>query len=157
MTVATKRRIKRRHGQAGHTLIEVMVAAGIFVVGALGLLRLVITSGEGLQVSSRLTQASSLARSKLEDLRNVEYDLLVDGTHQEGGGANNIGPAGTPYTSDGSSTGSFGATDGWFERSWTIVTDPALAYKTITVTVRWYDHPAKRWRSVSLVGGKSQQ
>jgi hypothetical protein len=26
MTTATKRRIKRRHGQAGHTLIEIMVA-----------------------------------------------------------------------------------------------------------------------------------
>lgn len=154
MAEARHRRIRRRRGQAGHTLIEVMVASGVFLVGALGLLRLVISSGEGLQVSSRLTQASSLARTKLDELGNLDYELLVDGDYTEG--ANNIGPAGTPYTSEGGATGAYGSTDGWFERSWNIATDPGLAYKTITVQVRWYDHPAKRWRSVSLIGGKSQ-
>jgi hypothetical protein len=154
MAEVKKQRIRRRRGQAGHTLVELAIASTVFTVGALGLLRLVISSGEGLQVSSRLTQASSLARTKLGELCNMDYDLLVDGNHTEG--ANNIGPTGTPHAPDGSSTGAYGSTDGWFERSWVITTDGTIAYKTVSVQVRWYDHPVKRWRSVSLIGGKSE-
>ena len=146
---------KARRGQRGHTLIEVMIAGAIFTIGALGLLRLIVTSGEGLRTSSKLTQASSLARTKLDELANTSYDALVAGSYTEG--ANNIGPAGTPYKPDGSATAVFHSTDGMFARSWTITEDTALGYKAITVLVEWFDHGRKAWYSVSLVGGRSHQ
>ena len=139
--------------ERGHTLIEVMVAMALFTVGVLGLLPLFYSSAQGLTVSSRITQGTAIAESRLADLMTRAFTdtLLSAGTHPEG--AKNIG-------SDGVATaGNFGAaagSDGWFARTWT-VTDVAVngnAFKNIVVQVEWYDAPAHRTRKVAVVGGR---
>ncbi len=145
----------RAKGERGFSLIELMVASALFLVGALGLLRLMYSSSEGVTVAQKLTQATQLARTKLDELVMRPYDdaaLSTGSVHQDG--AKNLGPAGTAYTPTGGATGDFGAKDGWFARSWE-VTEPVAGLKVITVTVEWWDAPMSTTREVELVGGKS--
>lgn len=150
------------NNERGASLIELMVALGVFAVGALGLLRLTYGSIEGTGTASKLTHATALAQSKLDALMMLPFDAtsLLAGSYTE---TKNLGPGGTAYTTLGAATGDYGADDGWFERSWTIVDqDLNTAYvgndfKVVTVTVRWYDAVAKRRREVALVGGRSLQ
>ncbi|MBI3180278.1 MAG: prepilin-type N-terminal cleavage/methylation domain-containing protein [Deltaproteobacteria bacterium] len=142
--------------ERGFSLIELMVASMLFLVGALGLLRLMYSSSEGVTVAQKLTQATQLARTKLDELVMLPYDdaaLAIGAVHEDG--VKNLGPAGTSYTPSGGATGDFGGKDGWFARSWE-VTEPVAGLKVITITVKWWDGPMRTFRQVHLVGGMSQ-
>ena len=152
-----------RRAERGFTLIEVMLALFILTIGALTLIRLTVAGRQGIAASSKITQATVLAREKLDELERLSPTdaLLSAGTHDDG--AKNLGPTGSPYTPDGTPTGDFGANDGWFARSWTVTerdvdpTAPGNDFKEIEVQVSWYDGSVKRRRSVSVVGGVGLQ
>lgn len=154
----------RSSGEHGFSLIEVSIAAFVFAIGALGLLRLMISGAQGVTTAERLTEATVLAESKLAELMELAYDAadLAVGAHVEPGGKN-LGPAGTPYTADGAGTGAYGSDDGWFARSWTVTAHDVNTaevgdeLKLIAVTVRWRDRSFDTERRITIVGGKSIQ
>ena len=143
--------------ERGNTLVESAIASAVFMIGVLGLLPLFYTSTEGVAVASRLTQATALATSRLEQLVKLPYDAadlaVGDDRHD---GANNLNADGTQAPSS-----TFGAHDGLFYRTISVrETDENAGiagndYKIVTVTVTWYDATAKRERSVSVMSGKA--
>jgi type II secretory pathway pseudopilin PulG len=145
-------------GQRGHTIIEVMAAMAMMTIGLLGTLPLFWHSAEGAVTASKLTQAVTVAQSKLDELLVAPYGSvqLAAGTYND---QMNLGPGGTAYKPGGAATGAYNSQDGWFARQWTIaeVVQAGLnSYKTITVTVRWYDAPIKRMRTVAVFGSRAQ-
>jgi prepilin-type N-terminal cleavage/methylation domain-containing protein len=60
--------------QDGFSLIEMMVGLILLAVGLLAIGGLQITSITGNALSNHVAQASILAESKLENLRNLPYD-----------------------------------------------------------------------------------
>jgi len=153
-----RRRRRLRRGEAGFTLIEAMLASFVFVVGALGLLGLMYNSAAGLTTATNISSATTVARTKLEELTARPYDhadLTTGTTHVEG--AKNLGPSGLAFDPQGNATGAYNSNDGWFARSWDVTEVVAGSFKTIVVRVRWYDKVAKRDRFVTLAGGKSIQ
>lgn len=70
----------RRSGQAGFTVIEVMIALTILLIGIAGLLSMQLTAMRATSFSRHATEASMLAEDKMEVLRTVPVALLVGGT-----------------------------------------------------------------------------
>jgi Tfp pilus assembly protein PilV len=70
------RRGNRRRSEAGFTLIEALLAAGVFTISALGLLALYYTSAFGSGMASKMTDATAAGSSKLEELLEGEIDPL---------------------------------------------------------------------------------
>jgi type IV pilus assembly protein PilV len=113
----------RRQSQ-GFTLIEVMIALVILAVGLLALMTMQIVSIKANAFSSEMTYAAMLGQSRLEDVRNMDYDVVtafapvilpVDPTTK-----------GVAYT---------------IER--TVQNDkPAPDMKTVTVKIDWLGSPA---------------
>ncbi|MBN1961948.1 MAG: prepilin-type N-terminal cleavage/methylation domain-containing protein [Deltaproteobacteria bacterium] len=157
------RHLLRVKHERGFTLIEVVVAMFVFTFGALGLLRLLVSGSQGVATAGRMTQATVLAQSKLNELLGKQFTNadLTAGNHIEPGGKN-IGYGGTAYTPTGAATGDYGSADGWFARSWFVAdqdvdtTAAGIEFKLITVTVSWTDLSFKNTvRTVRVVGGKS--
>ncbi|MBI5510365.1 MAG: prepilin-type N-terminal cleavage/methylation domain-containing protein [Deltaproteobacteria bacterium] len=151
----------RRLEAAGFSLIEAMVASFVFAVGALGLLGMMISSANGITTASKTTQATALARAKLDELVRLPYDHGDLNVGVQPDGLKNLGPSGTSFAPEGTATGDWETHDGWFARSWAVEEVTAGAFKRVTVTVKWWDKSAKAsvgsWRSVTLAGGKSIQ
>jgi len=144
-----------RRSSRGHTIIEAAIASGVFMFGVLGLVPLYYRSVEGVADAGRITEATALAQGRLGYLESQAYAsaLLATGSRQDG--SSNIGP-------DGTATGAaWGTHDGGFFRTVAIEErdySPTIAgndFKVITVTVAWWDAPAKRVRAVSVVGGRT--
>jgi len=110
-----------RKGQEGFTLLEAMVSLTILAVGILGVIGMFVTSIGGNAQGRHMTEATSLAQSKLDELANmVPYVNLADDSE-------------TGLNPDGSISAS-----GLYNRSWT-VTQPvgALDMMQITGRVEW--------------------
>jgi type II secretory pathway pseudopilin PulG len=60
---------------AGMTLVEVLIAIGVLVVGLLALLATMPLSTSGVAESSRKTTATFLAQQRLEQVKNVQWCL----------------------------------------------------------------------------------
>ena len=71
--------------RAGFTLIEVMVAMGIFGIGAMSLLLCVPLASKRVMKAGAQTRASSIASQAAEDLLSVPYahSSLTPGTHND--------------------------------------------------------------------------
>lgn len=68
--------IKNRHG---FSLIEAVMAMGVFAVGALTVSTLLVSSYQNNQSGNQITQATLLAETKMEELKNTsDISLLVD-------------------------------------------------------------------------------
>ncbi|UCE18357.1 MAG: prepilin-type N-terminal cleavage/methylation domain-containing protein [Gemmatimonadota bacterium] len=109
--------MRARHlfGQKGFTLVEVMVAMFIFGILATGITTLMAVLIQNNDFSRCMTEATTLAESKLEVLRNVGYMNI---------------PAG--WGSDEPSPDYF--------RSWIVEENvPQSGMKQITVAVSWYN------------------
>jgi Tfp pilus assembly protein PilV len=145
--------IRRRH-QAGSSLIESMIAAGIFSFGVLGLVPLFFRSAEGSAVATHMTQATSLAQSKLDELSHTSFgdDSLKAGDYHD---EYNVDVAGVATASN------YGTNDTHFGRAWTVTDQEVNAalvgpdLKIIRVEVSWWDQSVKRRRSVVLTGAKA--
>lgn len=69
--------VRRR---SGFTLIELVIAAFIFAVGALALEATAVASLRRMRRSADLALAASIARSRLEALAAARCDALASGT-----------------------------------------------------------------------------
>jgi type IV pilus assembly protein PilV len=105
-----------RGQQGGFTIIEVLIALVVLLVGMAGILMLQLTSSEATSFSRHATEASVLAEDKMEVLRTSPVFQLVDGDDR-------VDALGVPDPAAG-----------FYTRQWIIVPgDPT----TITVEVLW--------------------
>jgi len=98
--------------EQGFTLVEVLVALFILVVGILGTIAVTATVMSGNSLGKRMTTASTLAQYKMEELKNTDYDSLASSTSSE-------------------------TVEELYSRSWTVsaADTPAAGMKTVEVTV----------------------
>jgi type IV pilus assembly protein PilV len=104
-------------GEAGFTLVEVLVAVMLSLIGLAGVLGLQQTSVRATAFSRHATEAAILGEDKLERLRTTPTAALAGGTER-------VDAAGT-----------VGA--GAYTRTWTVVWNADLAL--ITVAVAWFE------------------
>ncbi len=151
------------NSRAGFTLVEVLVALIILVIGLLGVALLQVTSISGNTFSREMATATTLAQDLLEKLKTLEWtetfmdDALSAGPHPI---AVDLlrdldGDGNPPFLSVGITTdniiderglGAINPNHGvlLYTRLWSVQDDtPALNMKTITVTVSWKD-PKRR-------------
>ena len=100
--------------QSGFTLIECVIAIVLILVGLLAVYSLVVYSVQTQKMSSDLIKANSLARQKVEELRNSTR------------------AAGGSLTSN--TTNYFDAPSSDFFRRWQITSD-SIGTQTVSVTV----------------------
>lgn len=73
----------RLKNQKGFTLMEVMIAVIILSVALLALAGLQIVSIRGNAFGGTMTEAITLARDKIEDLKRDDWDNVVVGNHYD--------------------------------------------------------------------------
>jgi len=114
----------------GFTLLEVLVALIILCFALLALAGLMVTTTKNNAVGNYVTETATFAQDKLEELRAVKSENLIDGnnTDQQGGST------GTNYT-----------------RNWNVKISHSL--KKITIDVNWNDRTT---HSINLVSVLSQ-
>lgn len=114
----SRSRLQRSGEEGGFTLIEVLIALLVLLVGMAGILSLQLTSMKATSFSRHATEASSLAEDKVEDLRTVPLDSVrfANGTDQVD--ARGVADADGPYI-----------------RAWTI--SPGADTTIVNVSVSW--------------------
>ena len=114
--------------EKGFTLIEVLVAIVMLSLGLLGLGRMHIAAIQVNTIASRLTQGTTLAQDKAEQLMALPYDhpMLAD----------------TPHTDPPNPQG--------YTVSWEVITDVPSAVKTINIFVAWNNLKASKAFSLSV-------
>lgn len=75
----------RSESRSGFTLIEIVIAAFIFALGALALEATAVASLRSIRRSADLAFAASVARSRLESLAAARCDALASGSDESRG------------------------------------------------------------------------
>lgn len=113
--------MSRSHtAQGGFTFIELLIAMAILAIGMMAAVSMQFSSTRNNANGNIVTQASMLAKSQLETLKNQDISSLVAGTYPD---PNN------PVDPDGQN-------GGIYQRSWTIANLGTNA-REITVRVQW--------------------
>jgi len=112
----------------GFTLLEVLVALIILCFALLALAGLMVTTTKNNAVGNYVTEAATFAQDKLEELRALKWENLIDGNNTDQRG----GSTGINYT-----------------RNWNVKTNGSL--KTITINVNWNDRTPHSIRLVSVL------
>ncbi|NQU03003.1 MAG: prepilin-type N-terminal cleavage/methylation domain-containing protein [Syntrophaceae bacterium] len=105
------------HRQSGFTLVEVLVAIFVLVVGLLGVISVATTVINGNAFGKRITVATTLAQDKMEELKGTAYSSIASGSDTQ---------------------------ESLYTRTWTVTPDsPAAGMKAIDVSVTfpWKDTP----------------
>ncbi len=102
--------------QGGFNIVELMIALTVLLIGVAGILTLQIVSMRATSYSRHATEAAVLAEDKMEALRTIPIETLMDGSEV-------VDAQG--YLDPG----------GLFTRSWTIAWAGNLG--TLTVSVAW--------------------
>ena len=102
--------------QGGFTIIEVMIALLVLLVGMAGVLSLQLTAMQATSFSRHATEASVLAEDKIEQLRTVPVGDLVSDSDQ-------VDARGIPDLT------------ALYSREWTITV--GTEQTTVTVAVSW--------------------
>jgi len=111
----------------GFTLVEIMVAIFILVIALLGLISVTVMVVKGNAFSKTMTTATTLAKDKMEQLKNTGYSSLVPGTY-------------TDYARVDSTVEATQTTGTVYTRTWTVPdpdNPPPPNMKTIRVKVQW--------------------
>jgi prepilin-type N-terminal cleavage/methylation domain-containing protein len=105
-------------GQRGFTVVEVLIALLVLLIGMAGILSMQLTSVQATAFSRHATEASVLAEDKMEELRTMPTAALADASDQ---------------------VDARGVLDpqGLYTRAWTIASVPP--HLAITVTVSWLE------------------
>ncbi len=114
----------------GFTLLEVLVALIILSFALLALAGLMVTTTKNNAVGNYVTEAATFAQDKLEELRAIKWENLIEGSHTD--------PASLP-----------GSTGINYTRNWNVTTSGSL--KTITISVNWNDRTAHSIKLVSVL------
>jgi prepilin-type N-terminal cleavage/methylation domain-containing protein len=77
MRRAARRGPRRRSGQAGFTLLELLVTMAVTVIGLLGLMAMHVATVKGNEATARASAAVSVAQDTLEELRSTSMTGLV--------------------------------------------------------------------------------
>ena len=112
---------KRRGQQGGFTVVEVLIALLVLLIGMAGMLSLQLTAMKATGFSRHATEASILAEDRLEYLRTAPVISLTTG-------------------SDTVNAGGVVDDTGLYSRTWTIT--PGAELTTITVAVAWQEQGA---------------
>ena len=103
--------VSRLRNNNGFTLVEIIVAMGILTIALLGLVSVTVMVIKGNSFSKTMTTATTLAKYKMEQLKNTSYASLAGGTD---------------------------TVESIYTRTWTVTNDsPATSMKTVVVTVQW--------------------
>jgi type IV pilus assembly protein PilV len=130
--------MRRLKDTEGFTLLEVMITVVIVAIGLLGLAGLQIAAIKGNSFGQQMSVASTLAQNQLEQLRQISYDSLSDGS------------------SDGSDTYIDQANGVTYNRQWTAVTDMSHPdWLTLNVTVNWTGPTDSRSITVATIVSNS--
>jgi prepilin-type N-terminal cleavage/methylation domain-containing protein len=106
--------MKRFKTSRGFTLLEMMIAMTILSVALLGLGQMMLLSVRGNSFGNKVTEATTFAQDKMEELRTVDWNGLQDGNDTISGFQ------GIQY-----------------QRAWTVV--PTGTMKTVNLAVSWND------------------
>lgn len=108
----------RKKGEGGFTLIEVMIALLLLLIGVSGVLSLQMVSMRATSFSRHATEATIVAEDKMEDLMLQSAASLADGVDLVDS-QGNLDPGGA-YT-----------------RTWTV--EPTGSILLLTITVSWFE------------------
>jgi type IV pilus assembly protein PilV len=111
---------RARGGQNGFTFIELLIAMAILAIGMMAAVSMQLSSTRNNTNGNIVTQATMLAKTQLERLKNRDLSNLAEGTVQD---PNN------PVNAEGQS-------GGIYTRSWTIA-NLGTGAREITVRVQW--------------------
>lgn len=112
-------KFRQRRRRAGFSLVDVLIGLVLLALALMFGLQISIAASRVTQSNMYVTSAANLAEVKIEELRNVDFDLVVDGA--DTGTLNDLGEAG-----------------GIFTRSWTVEEDvPEAGLKSVNVVVSW--------------------
>lgn len=126
----------RRRPARGLALVEVLIAALIFGLGALTLVRLNATLVRHAEAARQRNEATLLAQGRLDALRALlQWHALGTPLPAEAGesGADGVRGRDTPLDALGSP----------FERRWLIVDDAGAGLRRIDVQVGWLDRDGR--------------
>ena len=122
---------RNQRAQAGFTMVEVMVALGILAFGILAVASMQTSSLSGTRTAHCVTEATTVAMDKVEDLMMLAYTDadLTNGAH------------GPEYD-----------TTNRYRIDWTVTDDiPVDSTKTIDVTVQWQERGVVRTSSRTYI------
>ena len=142
--------------EQGFTLIEILIAITVFAIGILAVGKMQITAIQGNSRANQLTEAVTLAQSKIEELISLNYNdpLLadgdLDGTNQDSSNDDGIDDSGNDFglNDDNNTIGNADGTDQYqipgnlqYNIFWNIAPDePTTDTKIIRVIVTWRSH-----------------
>lgn len=68
---------RRRRGEGGFTLLELLITMAVTVIGLLGLMAMYVATAKGNEATARSSTAVTIAQETLEDLRSMSMETLV--------------------------------------------------------------------------------
>jgi len=100
------------NNQKGFSLVETTIAMSLLVIAILGIAAVIVMMISGNDFSRRTTVAATMAKDKIEEIKNTAYQQVATG-----------GPETITST---------------YTREWTVTSDvPDQNMKTVVVTVKW--------------------
>ena len=138
----------RVNGEAGLSVIEAMISMGVFAIGMLGIVGLLMATINGDASARKKTTAVSIAEARMEKAKSVGFSALSEADNElciAAGGIEDYGMINVPLPVAGNCT-TVDPDAAAFRRETVVVTNGNL--KTVTVTVRWQDR--NRIRGVQL-------
>ena len=132
-----KEMFKKEKREKGFTLLEVMIAIVILTFGILAVASMQNSSLYGNSLANRLTEGTSWAGDKMEELLTISE---TDGDLSKGKHGPEIAMSGANR----------------YEVSWEVIddvnpSDPLTSAKLITVTVTWQDKGNLKWTRVRCI------